>query len=292
MKVPCGKCRWCKVAKSREWALRVTHELPYHEHSLFATLTYRDEDLPLRASLSKEVAVNFLKRLRSIYAPHKLRYLISGEYGNPQNGRPEDPYFTKFLLRGFGRPHYHAILFGVSLEDHELSLVDPSTTEKGWQCLKGPLNDAWGYGFIVVGVVTYKSARYCVKYMQKCFTEEVNHRLYAYCQPPFQLQSKGLGKEYALEYSDQIVRNLSCKLEGTSVGLPRYYAKLLITPSAINTLRLHARAHDSSLASRYRLEAKEGLTEGWQQNDALERERLQQGKNILAKLRNEKGSTL
>lgn len=290
MKVPCGKCRWCKIAKSREWAMRVTHELPYHEHSLFATLTYRDEDLPPRASLSKPVAVNFLKRLRSIYANTKIRYLLSGEYGDPQNLGSEDPHYVDFLLRGFARPHYHAILFGVSLEQHSLTLVDPTTTEKGWRCLSGPLNDAWGYGFIVVGAVTYKSARYCVKYMQKCFTKEVNDRLYGHCQPPFQLQSKGLGKEYAHEYREQILRRLSCTTEGIEIGIPRYYAKLLISPSATHTLRLHARARDATLASRHRLETKKGISEPWQQNDELARELHQAGLNALAKHKTNRGT--
>ena len=45
--VPCGKCLSCRIAKRREWTMRLWHELPYHQSSIFLTLTYDDDNLLL-----------------------------------------------------------------------------------------------------------------------------------------------------------------------------------------------------------------------------------------------------
>jgi len=49
--VPCGKCLQCRIAHSREWALRVLHEMNFWEDSAFVTLTYSEENCP--KSISK-----------------------------------------------------------------------------------------------------------------------------------------------------------------------------------------------------------------------------------------------
>ena len=99
--VPCGKCLSCRIAKRREWTMRLWHELPYHQSSIFLTLTYDDDNLPPNASLSKSDLQKFFKRLRKdlSYVDRKIKYFAAGEYGPKTN-----------------RPHYHAIVFGLSLQ--------------------------------------------------------------------------------------------------------------------------------------------------------------------------------
>ena len=53
IEVPCGRCRACRVRRSREWATRMLYEMDYHCKSTFATLTYDDEHLPVGGSLCK-----------------------------------------------------------------------------------------------------------------------------------------------------------------------------------------------------------------------------------------------
>ena len=72
-------------------------EVMEHEASCFITLTYNDENLPNPPVVSKREAQLFIKRLRKLLYPKLFRYYIVGEYGDKSN-----------------RPHYHALLFGVS----------------------------------------------------------------------------------------------------------------------------------------------------------------------------------
>lgn len=69
-----------------------------HEESTFITLTYNEENET--DTLHVKHYQNFLKQLRN-YTGKKFRYYLVGEYGDQT-----------------GRPHYHAILFGLSQFDH------------------------------------------------------------------------------------------------------------------------------------------------------------------------------
>ena len=97
IKVPCGHCMPCRIQRAREWAQRIVYEMPYHEKSCFITLTYDNEHF--NPSLNPSDLQGFWKRLRERFPDRKLKYLACGEYGD----------------KG-GRPHFHAILFGVSLD--------------------------------------------------------------------------------------------------------------------------------------------------------------------------------
>lgn len=90
------------------WTLRCTLENSVHNSSSFITLTYGQEHLPDKESVSKNDAQAFLKRLavntsrlstaeRIHHQIHPAypRYYLIGEYGSQLE-----------------RPHYHALLFG------------------------------------------------------------------------------------------------------------------------------------------------------------------------------------
>jgi hypothetical protein len=104
--VPCGKCIACRIARTREWTVRIMHEMSCHDNAVFATLTYDDDHLPPDRSISKDELQRFIKRLRKELGDRKIRYFACGEYGETTN-----------------RPHYHAIIFGLGLTEDTLSIV-------------------------------------------------------------------------------------------------------------------------------------------------------------------------
>ena len=113
MEVPCGKCIECRIHQRKEWSLRLLHEMAYHERSVFLTLTYSDENLPDDLSISKRHLQLFLKRLRKQSGRKGIKYFATGEYGESTQ-----------------RPHYHAIVFGVGLQEEDKQFVKDC-----WRCL-------------------------------------------------------------------------------------------------------------------------------------------------------------
>jgi len=167
------------------------HEQSTSEDSCFVTLTYDDDHIPPNNSLVKGDVQKFWKRLRKSLLDVKIRYFCCGEYGmNTQ------------------RPHYHAIIFGI-----------------GVRC-KPDITRCWQQGFVTVSVVNeYRArytARYCMKKLRGLAQIEYGER-----QPPFQLQSLGIGRDFLAANKDQLVESCGCTVHGVSVGLPRYYKKKL-----------------------------------------------------------------
>lgn len=184
--VPCGKCVSCRISRSREWTIRLLHEYAYHESTAFITLTYDDEHLPKDEEINKQELQRMFKRLRKEKA--NIKYYAIGEYGEK-----------------YGRPHYHAIMFGLSQEDTEL------------------IKNTWGKGRIDVGTVTQHSIRYVTDYIHK----ENRIELYDTRKPPFSLMSKGLGKQWAIDNEQHLIQNQGTTLNGQHVGVPKYYVKKL-----------------------------------------------------------------
>ena len=73
LELPCGHCLACKIAKSREWASRIIHEMVYYDQSVFCTFTYSTENLPNDKSLDVAVLQKLLKRIRKA-SGEKIRY--------------------------------------------------------------------------------------------------------------------------------------------------------------------------------------------------------------------------
>ena len=106
LKLPCGKCIGCRLARSREWAIRCVHEASLHEHNCFITLTYDDDHLPMNNSLDLRDFQLFMKRLRFKFG-NGIRYYHCGEYGD-----------------NYRRPHYHACLFNFDFADKKIWKCD------------------------------------------------------------------------------------------------------------------------------------------------------------------------
>lgn len=187
--VPCGRCRACRIARAREWSVRLLHELGYHDKSVFLTLTYSDGDLPLSGEIDKAELQGFIKRLRRRLEPDRIKYFAAGEYGEKSD-----------------RPHYHAIMFNVGYKDYN------------------EIKESWNKGFVYVGSVTYDSCRYVADYIQKRLIggEAIGKR-----EQPFALMSKGIGLRFAKDNESYLKSNLGCTVRGVRMGLPKYYQKKL-----------------------------------------------------------------
>ena len=132
--VGCNQCIPCRINRRRNWVSRMILESLTVDEACFVTLTYDDEHNPRR--LEKSDLQNFFKRLRK-HLNFKIRYYACGEYGEK----------TK-------RPHYHAVIFGLS------------EVQASFFCRK-----AWTSGFVYVGSFTPDSASYVAGYVCKKLDE-------------------------------------------------------------------------------------------------------------------------
>lgn len=213
LQVPCGKCRACRISRSRQWATRLMHEFEYWEDSIFLTLTYDEDHVPDNGSVAKTEVQAFIKRLRkNLGKTRRIRYYAVGEYGEAS-----------------GRPHYHAIIFGVAPCNacqqcaRRYIGVEPSDGD----C--AAIAAAWqDRGMIYIGDVSYDSCRYVADYCQKQLSGPLGRAQYAErgIDPPFQLQSQSLGLQYAVDNFEQIEED-GILMHGSRMALPRYYTKKL-----------------------------------------------------------------
>jgi len=204
MTVPCGKCMGCKKQRARDWSIRLFHEMIEHKRSCFITLTYNDDNYPSDGSVSKRELQLFFKRLRKYYEERKIKYFACGEYGE----RSE-------------RAHYHAIIFGIGgIKDLKLYAASKKNGKDTFA--SRTIEELWSLGNNVVGSVDIKSINYVVGYIRKKLgTKEYTDR-----EPPFQLQSQGLGLAYA-ERNKERIETLNLTFNGEKVTVPRYYLKKL-----------------------------------------------------------------
>ena len=91
------------------------------------------------------------------------------------------------------------------------------------------IKKTWGQGFVTIGSVTRDSCRYVAEYISKGMMSGTTvKQLKLYCkEPPFALMSQGIGAAYVAANEDQLRRDLGVRVRGKSVGLPRYYRKVL-----------------------------------------------------------------
>lgn len=190
MQVPCGYCMACRIAKTREWTVRLIHELSCWDKSSFVTLTYDDDNLPADASIHKMDLQNFFKRLRKDVSP--IRYYACGEYGDLTN-----------------RPHYHAIIFGVNFNEQEI------------------IEENWKKGFVSTGTVTADSCQYVCGYIRKKLNGDYAKVAYGPRETPFALMSKSLGKDWLSRNISQVEALKRCTVHGKNYGLPLYYKRQL-----------------------------------------------------------------
>lgn len=208
--LPCGQCMACRLHRTQEWALRMVHEASYWDASIFITLTYRDEELPDGESLKKRDCQLWLKRLRKDLEPRKIKYFISGEYGDLK-----------------GRPHYHGIIFGMGRKEKDL------------------IDETWGKGRVDVETFCVERAAYVSGYIQKKLTGKLGKEVYGDLEAPFALQSQGLGLRWLQDNESYVLKDLVITNKGVKHSVPRYYMKKL--GDKVSTDRLDQRVMDRAI---------------------------------------------
>lgn len=218
----CGQCMECRLAYSREWAIRIMHEARMHSANSFVTLTYDDRNLPPYGQLVKRDLQLFFKRLRKSFS--KFRYVACGEYGD--------------LRR---RPHFHCAIFGL---DFRADRIPYGVGVKGEPLYVSPaLGVIWGKSVFpfghTIGSLTHESGAYIARYITKRVSGVGASPRPLVCNPDsgelimpnpeFLVCSKGIGKSWFREYfmSDVFPHGRVITDQGTPAPVPRYYKELL-----------------------------------------------------------------
>lgn len=199
------------------------HEAQMHKYNCMLTLTYNDEHLPSDLSLRYQHWQAFMRRLRKALGRGKktirhqgsARFYLGGEYG---------PLY--------GRPHYHACLFGVDFADQ----VYHSTTRAGEKIYTSQtLDQLWGKGFASIGNITFQSAAYIARYIMKKRTGDKNKTTYEILDPEtgeihfkkkeFNNMSRrpGIGSTWYDKYQDDVHPQGKVVVRGHQQNTPRYY---------------------------------------------------------------------
>lgn len=238
--VPCGKCINCLVNYSNIWAQRICDEATHHQDNCFVTLTYKETD----GNLHREDLVKFVKRLRARIDPIKIRVFYCGEYGGRGN-----------------RPHYHCIIFGWRPPDLR------EVARKGDEVYYASeyLEEVWSLGYISVGDVTPKSAKYCAKYLTKL--DPRPHEV-----KPFTGMSRMPGIGF-LSISPEMLITGVRYVDGKPQPIPKYYIdKLEEQGFNVDILRARRKEIAKAMSGEY-IDPKQ-LDFLRKQNDIKERELL------------------
>lgn len=245
--LPCGRCVGCLLERAKSWALRCVHESQMHEHNSFITLTYHPDHLPLNNSLEKKDFQKFIRALRQ-GTKKKIRYFMCGEYGEPTE---KNNYIA--------RPHFHALLFGLSFPDQYLWRV-----QNGNRIYRSPtLEKYWTKGHSEIGTISYASAGYVARYCLKKQHGETGKREYAITdfetgelldeqrEHPYIAMSlkPGIGETWFHKFkSDLFPHDYAITPDGRKTPVPTYYRKLLARedPDLAETLK-RARVDKSKL---------------------------------------------
>lgn len=219
--VPCGQCIGCRLERSRQWAIRCTHEVSLHEKNCFITLTYAPEYLPKGGTLVKKHFQDFMKRLR-FFNGSGIRYFHCGEYGEKTQ-----------------RPHYHALLFNFDFSDKILDPLDRRPEflrQQNPTYISAHLSDLWPFGRSNIGTATFESAAYVARYITKKVTgknaidhyneidyntgEILNEKI-----PEYITMSRrpGIGHNWFKQYTSDVFPGDYVVLRGKKMKPPKYY---------------------------------------------------------------------
>lgn len=251
MRLRCGQCIGCSVSRSQDWAVRCCNEAKLYDQSVFVTLTWDEEKLKVLGkvvplSLDHRPFQLFAKRARKALGP--FRYFMCGEYGT-----------------NFGRPHYHALMFGVGFPDRQVFKTNPMTLYRS-----ATLERLWPFGYSSIGDVTMESAQYVAGYVtqQKRGQEAEDHywKLNEETGELFQVTPEygrmslkpGIGAHFFDRFHAEVTVRDGSVVNGVVMKPPRYYDRQLKGFSSIDRKRgtatfrraIDRRLYDEILARR------------------------------------------
>ena len=237
--IRCNRCIGCKLDYENEWATRMVHEGRTSVAAYFLTLTYDDDHLPPGNSLRHKDWQKFIKALRNRFPRLRIRYFQCGEYGEKT-----------------GRPHFHAALYGLELDDRR-----PSSKGRGDHAKdyfeSETIDKAWAKGAAICAPLNFKTASYMARYMLKTATTEGAKNQFQWLgdhgehwdrMPPYATMSTkpGIGFKWFEKYgiSDVYDSGDFVFLEGKRLPPPRYYDRLLEKKDPALYAEIKARRED------------------------------------------------
>lgn len=217
IEIPCGSCIGCKLDKANEWATRMYLEKKQWKNACFITLTYNEKKLPKDKKLHERDMQLFLKRLRKAEKgieewinpktkkqEKPIRYLYCGEYGTKNN-----------------RPHYHIALFNYIPNDLKPYKKSDGSGEQLYTSTK--IYKIWGKGFCPIGQMTYKSACYIARYVQKKIGTGSDEFIRMSRMPGLGI-TEWENNKTMLKKTGNVIVNIDNKVK--SKKIPRYFEKL------------------------------------------------------------------
>lgn len=241
----CGQCTDCRLAYSRDWAVRCSLEASLHPFNYFITLTYDDVFLPrgefvdfsgeeYDSTLVRRDVQLFIKRLR--------------EWDRDTNGNTFKVFYCGEYGDSTSRPHYHLCVFGIS----ELPDLRWSFRKKSFNFYKSAiLERCWNdprtkvpKGFVDVSECSFDSIAYTARYVLKKQTGlmksdflEVYDQIDPTCRPDLRVQpfigmslKPGIAAEYFSQHQDQIFLEDKVKYQKAyelfASKPPRYFDRL------------------------------------------------------------------
>ena len=222
-KLPCGRCVGCRLDRSRKWAIRCMHEAQMHRDNCFITLTYApftwlDTRRDSGATLIYPEFQKFMKRLRKRFPGVTIRFYMAGEYGEQ-----------------FGRPHFHACIFGMNFPDRDFL----ARTQSGSVIYRSKiLEELWPFGYSSIGDFSFETAAYVARYVMKKITGDIADMHYErfdpatgeiiWREPEFNRMSlkPGIGASWLMKYKTDVFPHDHVIVNGHPVGVPRYYSNL------------------------------------------------------------------
>lgn len=209
--VPCGRCIGCRIDRSKDWALRCVLEASLHAENCFVTLTYDNDHLPENGSLVLEDLQKFIKRLRKKFPERIIRYYACGEYGSERS-----------------RPHYHLCLFGFDFPDKRV--WSKGDTQGSFYYRSADLESLWRFGYSIIGEVTYESAAYVARYINKKILgdKDLQDQIYQGRKPEFSVMSRrpGIASNFFEHYQGDVFPKDFITMNGKRFKPSRYFDKL------------------------------------------------------------------
>lgn len=205
--VPCGRCKECLEARSRNWMIRLSEEIKETEYNYFVTLTFSPEEL---GKLTKKTGLGEVNPLMGIAIRRSL------ERWRKDNKKSLKHWFiTELGHEGTERIHAHGIIFS----DKPLEFKQIRKTKDSYDCEW----KYWRYGFVNVGTyVSERTINYLMKYVTKVDTDHKNFIGYIFCSP-------GLGKTWLENHKDIYTYEPNKSIDyirlntGKKVAIPAYY---------------------------------------------------------------------
>ena len=232
--------------------MRCVHEASLHDDNSFITLTYSPEFLPARGSLVLRDFQLFMKSLRKGLGK-KIRFFMCGEYGE-----------------GFGRPHFHAIIFG-HLFDRVRVIATNARGESVFE--SNELSKYWKNGMSSTGDVSFETAAYVARYVVKKVTGkraashygefvDENGEVFFNRVPEFTTMSRrpGIGRDWFDLWRSDVFPSDEVVIRGRVMPPPRYYSSIyeLSDSAAYARLkRIRAAKSDALDNDSFRLPVKE-----------------------------------